>query len=157
VKRSGTLARRTPLARTASAPKHTRTARPKPHRSAGIPPQVRAALKARSGGECEIRAPGCDIRATEASHRKPTGMGGRRGTAAVRHHVLSNLLHACSGCHHVHVHGYPGHAYWQGWALRENDDPTVMPVLYRGCWSLLANDGTVTRTDKTTADVAEEA
>ena len=84
-------------------------------------------------------------------------MGGRHGKAAVAHHVLANLLHACRGCHHQHVHRTPAVAYWHGWALREGEDPTVVPVLYRGVWSLLSNDGTVTKTDKTTADIAEEA
>lgn len=155
MKRSA-LARRTPLARTALAPKHTRTTSKPKRRPSGIPVAVRAALKARSGGECEIQAPGCEVRATDASHRLGVKMGGRRGAAAARHHVLSQILHSCRGCHSL-LHFAPGAAYWQGWMLREGEDPTAVPVLYRGCWSLLSNDGSVTKTDKTTADIAEEA
>ena len=156
MKRTGTLARRTPLARTASAPKHTRTVSKPKRRPSGIPAAVRAALKLRSGGECEIRAPGCEVRATDASHRLGVKMGGRHGAAAARHHVLSQILHSCRGCHSL-IHFAPAAAYWQGWMLRENEDPTAVPVLYRGCWVLLDNSGGTTPTGKTTADIAEEA
>jgi 5-methylcytosine-specific restriction protein A len=152
VKRSA-LARRTPLDRTALAPKHSRKPSKPRRRSSGIPAAVRAALKQRSGGECEIRAAGCDIRAVDPSHRITTGMGGRHGKAAATHHVLANLLHTCRGCHEQHVHRTPAVAYWHGWALREGEDPTAVPVLYRGCWVLLDNQGGTTPTDKTTADI----
>ncbi len=152
MKRTGSLARRTPLvaktplARTGSAPKHTRTASKPKRRPAGIPLQVRTGLKARSGGMCEIAAPGCDGRATDASHRLGVKMGGRQGTAAARHHVLSQLLHSCRGCHEL-LHSAPAAAYWQGWMLRENEDPTAVPVLYRGQWVRLTNDGSIEPTN----------
>lgn len=121
----------------------------KPSRPAGIPAKVRAALKLRSGGVCEVQAPGCDGRAVDPSHRIKTGMGGRRGTAAARHHVLSNLLHACRGCHSEVIHAYPAAAYWQGWMLREHEIPAEVPALYRGMWVLLADDGSISPTNKT--------
>ncbi|BAL87357.1 hypothetical protein AMIS_21370 [Actinoplanes missouriensis 431] len=145
----------TPLARTSSlAPKHTRqTAKPK-RQPPGVPARVRAALKQRSCGVCEIQAPGCDGRAVDPSHRITTGMGGRHGAAAARHHVLSNLLHACRGCHSGALHAMPAAAYWRGWMLHSHEDPTSVPVLYRGVWSLLTDAGDVTPTNQTTAEEA---
>jgi hypothetical protein len=162
VKRTGSLARRTPLVAKSplarSVPKHTRQAAKLKRRPSGIPAKVRAALKERSGGVCEIQAPGCNGRAVDPSHRIKTGSGGRHGEAAVRHHVLSNLLHACRGCHHGQIHAYPADAYWRGWMLREHEDPTAVPVLRRGLWVLLADDGSIRSSDRTTAtDIAEEA
>lgn len=151
MKRSSLLARRTPLLaktglrRTAlpATPLSRvakRTAQPKRHAKGGIPAKVRAALAVRSAGMCEIGAPGCDGRATDASHRISVKMGGRHGAAARRHHVLSQLLHACRGCH-SHLHQAPAAAYWRGWALREGEIPTEVPVLYRSAWVLLTDSG----------------
>lgn len=119
-----------------------------------IPAKVRAALSVRSGGVCEVQAPGCVGRAIDPSHRKKTGAGGRRGQAATRHHVLSNLLHSCRFCHERHIHAYPAAAYWRGWALREGDNPASAPCLYRGAWSLLGDDGSVAATNRTTEESA---
>lgn len=150
------LVARTPLRRTAlspASPKHTRTVS-RPKRAVGIPAKVRAALRLRSGGMCEIAAPGCDGRAVDASHRISVKMGGRRGAAAARHHVLSGLMAACRGCHSL-IHSQPAHAYWKGWALREHEIPSEVPVLRRGHWVLLLDDGSVLPTNKTTADMKE--
>lgn len=129
---------------------------PKPQRrrpvGSSIPDKVRKALALRSGGACEVQAPGCDGWAVDPSHRKGTGAGGRKGAAAVRHHVLSNLLHACRGCHSG-IHAMPAVAYWKGWMLREGEDPHEVPALYRGNWVLLDDSGAVTPTTRTTAEV----
>jgi 5-methylcytosine-specific restriction protein A len=109
--------------------------------------KVRAALKLRSGGLCEIEAPGCTEVASEAAHRKKVGAGGRKGDAAVRHHVLSNLLHACHNCHQVQGHRHPAAAYAAGWMLREHQNPLSEPVVYRGTWSHLGDDGSVLTID----------
>lgn len=123
---------------------------PKPPRrvSSPIPAKVRAALLARSGGVCEIAAPGCSGRATDFAHRKKVGAGGRKGQAARAHHVLSNALAACRGCHSS-CHSAPAAAYWRGWILREHEIPAEVPALYRGVWVLLTDDGGVTKTNKT--------
>jgi hypothetical protein len=136
----------TPLSRVAK-----RTAQPKRPKG-GIPAKVRAALAVRSGGVCEIGAPGCDVRATDASHRTSVKMGGRHGAAAARHHVLSQLLHACRGCH-SHLHQAPAAAYWRGWALREGEIPTEVPVLYRSAWVLLTDSGLLIPTTSTPGEV----
>jgi cytochrome c553 len=152
------LTHRTPLARSAAlAPKHTREpVKPRRRPSSGVPVKVRDALRERSGGVCELTAPGCTGQATDFAHRKKVAAGGRKGAAARADHVLSNALAACRSCHQ-NCHEAPPAAYWRGWMLHENEDPTVVPVLYRGCWSLLSNDGTVLPSTKTTADIAEEA
>lgn len=129
-----------------------RSAKPQRRRSAGIPDKVRKALAVRSGGMCEIGSAGCTGLAVDPSHRKKTGNGGRKPEAAVRHHVLSNLLHACRGCHSL-LHSFPANAYWRGWMLRENEEPTAVPAMHRGIWVLLDDSGAVTPTNLTTAEV----
>ena len=141
---------RAPFARsTLHAGQTARKAAPKRHTASRVPAKVRAALKLRSGGLCEIAAPGCTDIATDDSHRIKNGMGGRKGAAAVRHHVLSNLLHACRGCHAGALHAAPAAAYWRGWMLREHEDPRTVPCLYRGIWVLLTDDGQLISTTST--------
>lgn len=132
------LQRRSPLLRTAG-----NAHEPKPRRRPGVPPKVRKGLTARSGGLCEIAQPGCTGIATDLSHRLKTGMGGRHGDSAKAHHVLSNALHACSTCHHRALHARPAEAYAAGWMLKEGQIPPAEPVLYRGRWRLLGDDGSV--------------
>lgn len=118
-----------------------------------IPTRVRIALAARSGGKCEIAAVGCTGVATEASHRVKVGMGGRKGQAAVGHHVLSNLLHVDRHCHAQRLHAEPAAAYLAGWMLREHQDPAAEPCLYRGETRWLTDDGAAL----TAPPTAEEA
>jgi hypothetical protein len=141
---------RSPLARSSlNAGSAARKTAPKRRTPSPIPAKVRAALKLRSGGLCEIAAAGCTETATDASHRIKIGMGGRKGSAGARHHVLSNLLHACRGCHSGALHAAPAAAYWRGWMLREHEDPRTVPCLYRGLWVLLADDGSLSPTTST--------
>jgi 5-methylcytosine-specific restriction protein A len=147
VKRSSELRRLTPLTLRAELKRSTfvpRSAlhadpagRRQPRRApSSVPPKVRAALKLRSGGLCEIEAPGCTEIATDFSHRKKVGAGGRKGAAAVAHHVLSNGLAACRSCHQF-CHANPAASYAAGWMLREDQNPLSEPVVYRGTWCLL--------------------
>lgn len=143
LKRTTALSR-APLARSAlHADSAARKAGPKRRAGSAIPARVRAALKLRSGGLCEIGAPGCTEIATDGSHRIKSGTGGRKGAAAVRHHVLSNLLHACRHCHSTWLHAQPAAAYAAGWMLREHQSPLSEPVVYRGGRHLLGDDGSV--------------
>jgi len=138
---------RSPLARSAlHAGQSARKATPKRRTTAAVPARVRAALKLRSGGLCEIQAPGCLELATDFSHRKKVGAGGRKGAAAVVHHVLSNALAGCRGCHSF-LHASPAASYSAGWMLREHQNPLAEPVVYRGQWCLLTDDGSVLPTD----------
>lgn len=147
------LTRKTPLRRTtaltasplARSSVHAHQARKVPKRgtSSPVPPKVRAALRKRSGGWCEIATRGCTGLATEFAHRKKNGAGGRHGDAAAAHHVLSNALDACHNCHQIQGHREPAQAYANGWMLREHQDPARERVLRRGVWRLLGDDGSV--------------
>lgn len=52
-------------------------------------PDARDAVRARSGGRCEVRMPGCSVVATGMHHRY---MKGRIDT-------IENLLDVCAECH----------------------------------------------------------
>lgn len=130
-----------PMARSAlHADSTARKAAPKRRTSDPVPSKLRIALAFRSEGRCEIQAAGCSGVATDLSHRKKVGAGGRKGAAARAHHVLTNCLAACRTCH-SNCHAAPAAAYWRGWMLREHEDPRAVPCLYRGLWVLLADDG----------------
>lgn len=55
-----------------------------------IPPEVRAAVRRRSGGRCEIRSEGCSGRAQHQHHR----LKRRHGV-----HTPENLVDCCWNCH----------------------------------------------------------
>lgn len=160
LKRGKPLERKTalvasPFARSMLHAAHAREVKPRVRRpKPQIPTRVRIVLALRSGGRCEIASPGCTGVATDASHRIKVGMGGRKGTAAKAHHVLSNLLAACRTCHGQRLHADPAVAYAMGWMLRENEAPTVEPVLYRGLRRWLTDDGLVLDTNPCNAEEA---
>lgn len=105
--------------------------------------QLREALVARSGGVCEMSLPGCTRVATDVSHRVGRKMGGRHRSGVAAVDRLSAVLHACRTCHQW-CHSNPGLAYEDGLLLREGQDPTREPVLYRGVLSFLTDDGAIT-------------
>lgn len=70
-------------------------------------------------------------------HRRPRGMGGtRRGDTNT---AAAGLLY-CGMCH-LHVESYRDLALKRGQLVRQSKDPLATPVLYRGQWVLLDNDG----------------
>lgn len=116
----------------------TLTSRPQP----AVPRPVVRALAARSGGVCEAMLPVCLRAATDPCHRVKRGMGGRHGGAAVESARLSDLWHGCRACHGW-THDNPARSYEMGLMVHEGFDPAVEPVLYRGRWVLLGDDGSV--------------
>lgn len=70
-------------------------------------------------------------------HRRPRAMGGskRRDT-----NQASNCLLLC-GMDHLFVEAHRDVAIAKGWLVRQSKDPLATPVLYRGEWVLLDNDG----------------
>jgi hypothetical protein len=87
----------------------------------------------RSGKLCEIQLSGCWMEAIEKSHRIAQGAGGRHGAAKVRSDRASNALHSCHWCHMVITrHGSDVDARGNGWVLVDGQEPTQVPVLYRG-------------------------
>lgn len=60
--------------------------------------------------------------------------------------AVSNGLAVCgqgnvSGCHGERIHQQPRDAWAKGWTVRSHQDPRVVPVLRRGVWVLLGDDG----------------
>jgi len=101
---------------------------------------LRAALEQRSGGVCEIQAPGCQGRAVEPCHRIGTGMGGVHGDAVALSDRLSNAVHGCRSCGRwQHDHERMAKAYGQ--ILPRSADPTEEPVFLRYGVVFLADDG----------------
>lgn len=131
---------RTPVQKGAETPRRSRplsSARPKVSKEERL---GRAAVKARSGGRCEIGA-GC--RGEEIHHRKNRSQGGTW--------CPSNLIHACHS-HHLHVTTHPAAARQQGWAVLSTDDPAAVPVWLAGRgFTYLRADGSVAPTERNAA------
>jgi hypothetical protein len=106
-----------------------------------ITPETRRLLAERSAGVCEI----CGrARATEASHRRPKGMG---GTSVKIRHAVAWLIHACHGCHQGRdgIESDRDRARMMGWLVGPLDDAAVIPVYlhtrYGVGWWLLDDSG----------------
>lgn len=87
---------------------------------------------------CEVCG---EVPPTNYQHRKAKA----HCTAAERW-APSNGLAVCgngnvSGCHGERIHQQPSVAYLTGWSVRSCHDPMVVPVLRRGEWVLLDNEG----------------
>ncbi len=74
-------------------------------RGAPIPASVRAEVRERSGGYCEIGLPGCWRRAIEMHHKKSRARGGTN--------TALNIVDACTPCHHKITIHYPGTGKWR--------------------------------------------
>lgn len=103
--------------------------------------KARAAVRARSGGICEVcgRAP-----ATNFQHRQ--------GKAQMGAWSAENGLAVCgqgnaTGCH-GRIHQNPALAYERGWSVRSTDDPASSPVWLAGRgWHYLRADGSTQPVD----------
>lgn len=71
--------------------------------------QARRFAAGRANGKCEVRAPGCFVRGTQAHHILMRSQGGEDDPA--------NLLWCCSNCH-GYVHANPAVSYEHGWLKR---------------------------------------
>jgi hypothetical protein len=108
-----------------------------------ITPRLRAMLRLRSEGICEVQLPGCHGRATDNCHRLGKKAGGRPRRDLDR---LANLYHGCRHCHGW-THDNPLEAQAMGLVLREYQKPEDEPMLRRGVRVLLDDDGYVTPAD----------
>jgi len=115
--------------------------RPTGHR---VEPDLAAIVRKRSGGRCEIGMEGCWGEALEKSHRIARGAGGRHGVAKRLSDRPSNLLDSCVYCH-LAITRYASKvkAKDNGWVLKDRQDPSREPVLYRGVPSYLDDVGGV--------------
>jgi hypothetical protein len=109
-----------------------------PRGNVTITKRQRNRLGERADRLCEIRRHGCLIHASNAHHRKNRSQGGGDW--------LSNLLLACgsgtTGCH-GYITSNPAEARRNGWTTWATDKPAEVPVLYRGQWVRLDDDGYV--------------
>lgn len=98
---------------------------------------TRSQLPERSGGTCEIQAPGwCWGLASVASHRKRRSQSGK-----AEKWCLTNLLHGCVGCERLlTAHGSNPAIRDLGWTVHPSDDPALIPVLLRGVSTWLYPD-----------------
>ncbi len=110
------------------------TGNPKPIND--FSPTTRALVRERSGGRCE--ACGAEP-AVIHHHRRPRRHDGwRPGT-----NEASNDLRIGLDCNERIEHQDRAGAYPLGQLLHAEQDPAVEPVLYRGRWVLLGDDGSV--------------
>ena len=106
-----------------------------------MPKYIANAVVERSEGICECLSPGkCIGPAQHIHHRKLRSQGGA--------HSVVNCIMVCHVCHHQVIHGNPRQAYENGWLVHGWDDPEDEPVLRRGRWVLLHEDGTTTEVEK---------
>jgi hypothetical protein len=88
----------------------------------------------RSAGICER----CGwAEGQQIHHRRARGMGGTRRDST---NAVYSLAHLCHPCHSL-VESNRLEALSDGWLVSQHGDPSRVPVLYRGTWRLLDNEG----------------
>ena len=107
----------------------------------GVKPIVGQLVIERDQEQCVARVthPGKAAPGEQIHHRKPRRMGGttQRSTNGV-----TNLIYLCRPCHEW-IENNRDLSTDLGWLLRASQSPTEAPLLYRGVWSLLRDDGTI--------------
>lgn len=121
----------------------------KPKQPKRIPANNRRLVELRSGGVCESCG---DRPASDVHHRKYLKRGGT--------HEVHNLLALCggpfgmaggnhSGCHGRAHSGAEG----EGLSVWSHERSEMKPVLYRGVWVLLDDDGGLQRLSESVAEM----
>lgn len=143
------LQRKTPLRRTefkrgGALPVKPRKTGLKPDRPSGEQKRCMALLPVRSGGVCETQVPGaCRGRAEVPSHRKR-----RSQSSKAEKWSPTNVLHNCAPCEdHLTDKGATPAVRSKGWTVHPSLDPAAVPVLRRGVYVWLHEDGTYTECD----------
>lgn len=89
---------------------------------------------ARADGVCEV----CGYaEAQQLHHRKPRGMGGSKDPAI---NEPSNLIHICQQCHSS-IESKRTQSEANGHIVRRYNEPVTTPLLRRGTWVLLNDEG----------------
>lgn len=110
-----------------------------------VPLAVRRQVYERDGHCCaRCGRTGDDSGRASLHHRRARGAGGDKLGVSAR---MSNLVVLCgsgtTGCHGL-IEGNRAESEEDGWIVRRGvTDPANVPVLWRGEWSLLLDDGTV--------------
>ena len=100
----------------------------------GFPKRVRDIIAKRSQAMCER----CGVSsAVQYHHRRPRGMG---GSTSPDTNVASNALALCVACHNQ-IESNRDEALQMGWLVLQGATPAHMPVLRRGDWVWLLDDG----------------
>ena len=118
----------------------------KPQKPTGPRRSVKDIVVERSTGLCEIQMPRvCTLVASDIHHRCGRGMGGTKRPDINQPFAL---LHVCRGCHHAVTDTAGNRAAYEdaGWIVPRGAEEIMIerlkePVLYRGRWVLLTNDG----------------
>lgn len=113
-----------------------------PMRLTGFSPLVRKQIQDRADGLCERCGHWTGV-SGQAHHRRPRGAGGTRNPES---NQAANALWLCSslnggqGCHEW-VESNRKEALKAGWIIPQSRNPEIVPVLRRGMWVMLLNDG----------------
>jgi hypothetical protein len=126
----------------ADRPKQKVQSRATPKVDKGSQSQGRTLVYGRSGRLCEVQTEVCTGFGQEWQHRK------NRSQQGTWH--ASNGLDACSPCH-AWIHANPHAALQNGWTVPSFADPAERPVLRRGVWVLLDNEGSFEPVEKRVA------
>jgi 5-methylcytosine-specific restriction protein A len=102
--------------------------------STGFPDHVRQLIRQRADDICER----CGKHlGTQAHHRRPRGAGGSRRDDT---NTASNGMWLCHHCHFL-IEGDRTLSINLGWLVRQNHSPAEIPVVYRGKFVFLSDDG----------------
>ena len=114
-----------------------------PRQPKQIPSKNRRIVEQRSGGVCESCG---DNPASDVHHRQYRSRGGS--------HDVHNLIHLCGWGNHTGCHGRAHtDGEREGLSIRRGFRSILQPVLYRGVWVHLEDDGTVTRLSESVAEM----
>lgn len=101
----------------------------------GFSPAVRALVAERSNGVCEVCG---NERALHHHHRRARNMG---STKRPETNMPANAIHACARCHTDLIEKHRSVALLCGWLVGQYSDPGSVPLLYRGVYVRLDDDG----------------
>lgn len=144
------LQRKTPLRRTGWLPVKPRKATLKrgPGRKSAEEKRGREAVEARGGGVCEIQVPGVCLGAAEVfSHRKRKSQSSKAEKWSPTN-GLAGCGSGTTGCEgHLTARGSTADVRSKGWTVHPSLNPSAVPVLRRGVYVWLYEDGSLTECD----------
>ncbi|MEX7470161.1 hypothetical protein AB4Z39_10660 [Mycobacterium adipatum] len=111
-------------------------------RPQGFTPATRALIADRASDyngwpTCEVMAVCQGVPAEAAHHRRPRGAGGSKRPDTNK---AANALAVCDA-DHLYLESHREEALKYGWLVLQCDTPATIPVLRRGVFVLLDNDG----------------
>jgi 5-methylcytosine-specific restriction protein A len=114
-------------------------------RATGFSVVVKALIRDRAAGCCEV----CGFYSSDcvAHHRRARGMG---STKRPETNLPSNALWVCA-LDHNRIESHRSAALDNGWLVHQGANPGDVPVLRRGVWCLLLDDGSVMPSERESA------